>query len=124
MSFTANGKDLTTKRGKPICSIQQIFKATWLFRTYSPVTGDHFELVLSHCNSANIQVFLNEFSKDNLEEFKIIILIKGAFHKEKTLIIPNNTVLFFISPYSPKLNPSEKHGGQSKEHLQENCINY
>jgi transposase len=105
---TRNGKGLTAKGVKPICTFQQVFKTTWLFGAYSPFTGNHFELELPHCNSTNFQVFLNEFSKENLEEFKIIILDNGAFHKAKTLIIPNNIALLFIPPYSPELNPSEK----------------
>jgi transposase len=106
--FTRNGKGLTAQGVKPVCPFQQVFKATWIFGAYSPFTGDHFELELPHCNSANFQMFLNEFSKQNPEEFKIIILDNGAFHKAKTLIIPHNIVLFFIPPYSPELNPSEK----------------
>ncbi|TRX03373.1 transposase [Flavobacterium gawalongense] len=81
--FTRNGKGLTAQGVKPVCTFQQVFKAIWLFGAYSPFIGDHFELELSHCNSANFQAFLNEFSKENTEEFKLIILDNGVFHKEK-----------------------------------------
>lgn len=85
--FTRNGKGLTAQSVKPVCTFQQVFKAIWLFGPYSPFIGDHFELELSHCNSANFKAFLNEFSKENTEEFKLefklIILDNGAFHKEK-----------------------------------------
>ncbi len=106
--FTRNGKGLTARGVKPICKFQQVFKSLYLFGAYSPFTGDHFELELSHCNSDTFQVFLNEFSKLNPEEFKIILLDNGAFHKAKCLIIPDNIVLLFIPPYSPELNPAEK----------------
>jgi transposase len=106
--FTRNGKGLTAQGVKPVCTFQQVFQATWLFGAYSPFTGAHFELELPHCNSDNFQLFLNEFSKENTEEFKLIILDNGAFHKTKSLIIPNNIALLFIPPYSPELNPSEK----------------
>lgn len=106
--FTRNGKTLTARGVKPICTFQQVFKATWLFGAYSPFTGDHFELELPHCNSNNFQLFLDEFSKEKPEEFKIIILDNGAFHKAKILNIPNNIALLFIPPYSPELNSSEK----------------
>ena len=36
------------------------------------------------------------------------MLDNGAFHKVKKLIIPKNTVLMFLPPYSPELNPAEK----------------
>lgn len=97
--FTRNGKGLTAQGVKSICFFQQVFKATWLFGAYSPFTGDHFKLELSHCNATNFQVFLNVFSKENSEEFKIIILDNGASHKAKTLIIPKNIALLFIPPY-------------------------
>ena len=106
--FTRNGKGLTAIGVKPICVFQQVFQATWLFGAYSPLNGEHFELELPHCNSENFQLYLNEFSKENVEEFKLIILDNGAFHKAKSLIIPNNIALLFIPPYSPELNPSEK----------------
>ncbi len=76
-------KSLNGKGIKPICVFQQVFKATWLFGAYSPFTGDHFELELPHCNSNNFQLFLNEFSKERPDEFKIIILDNGAFSQIK-----------------------------------------
>lgn len=51
---------------------------------------------------------MNEFSKIKPDEFKIILLDNGAFHKSINLIIPKNIALLFIPPYSPELNPSEK----------------
>ena len=46
-------------------------------------------------------------SKKNLEEYQIILLDNGAFHKAKSLIIPENIKLIFLPPYSPELNPAE-----------------
>ena len=42
------------------------------------------------------------------DEFKILILDNGAFHKTKALKVPKNIKLLFIPPYSPELNPAEK----------------
>lgn len=106
--FTRNGKGLTAKGVKPLCTFQQVFKSLYLFGAYSPFTGDHFELELPHCNTDNFEMFLNEFSKVKPEEFKIILLDNGSFHKAKSLIIPDNIALLFIPPYSPELNPAEK----------------
>lgn len=106
--FTRNGKGLTAQGIKPVCEFQHIFKSIYLFGAYSPITGDHFELELSHCNTETFQVFLDAFSETNPTELKVILLDNGAFHKGKNLIIPNNIILIFIPPYSPELNPSEK----------------
>jgi len=59
------------------------------------------------CNSEVFQIYLNEFSKHNPDEFKIITLDNGAFHKAKSLSIPENIALIFLPPYSPELNPAE-----------------
>lgn len=75
---------------------------------FSPINGEHFQLILPKCNGINFQYFLDEFSKIEPNEFKIIVLDNGAFHKGKKLIIPHNITLIFLPPYSPELNPAEK----------------
>jgi transposase len=79
-----------------------------LFGAFSPITGKHFEMEMPFCNGDAFQIFLNEFAKENPNEFKIIMLDNGAFHKAKRLIVPDNMGLLFIPPYSPELNPAEK----------------
>lgn len=66
------------------------------------------------CNTVTFQIFLNELSKQNPEEFKILVLDNGAFHKSTSLVIPNNIALLFLPPYSPELNPAEKIWWQMK----------
>ena len=65
-------------------------------------------LELPQCNSTLFQVFLDEFSRQNPDELKLIVLDNGAFHKARKLIVPENIVLIFLPPYSPELNPAEK----------------
>ena len=102
------GTALQQRGIKPICKFQQVFKSMYLFGAYSPITGSHFEFEFPQCNRDNFQIFLDEFSKEDKKEFKIILLDNGAFHKGQKLIIPKNIWLLFIPPYSPELNPSEK----------------
>jgi DDE superfamily endonuclease len=104
--MTKNGKVLTAIGVKPICPFQQVFQSTYLFGAFSPITGDGFMLEMPNCNSASFQIFLDEFSKENGNEFKIIVLDNGAFHKAKSLIIPQNIALIFLPPYSSELNPA------------------
>lgn len=47
-------------------------------------------------------------AKHNPDEYKIMVLDNGAFHKAKSLNIPQNISLIFLPPYSPELNPAEK----------------
>lgn len=72
-------------------------------------TGNRqFQLELPVCNTETFQIFLDEFSKRPPEEFKIIVLDNGAFHKSRKLKVPENRALLFLPPYSPELNPAEK----------------
>lgn len=65
-------------------------------------------LEMPQYNSITFQSFLNEFSNQNPEEFKLIVLDNGSFHKAKELKTPLNIALLFIPPYGPELNPAEK----------------
>ena len=106
--LTSNGKALTAKGIKPVCPFQQTFENLYLFGAFSPVSGDHFLLEMPHCNADNFGVFLQQFAKQKPEEFKIMVLDNGAFHKARSLVIPENIALLFLPPYSPELNPAEK----------------
>lgn len=106
--FTRAGKTLTAKGVKPICKFQQVFLSTYLFGAFSPITGDSFLLELPFCNGNTFQIFLDQFSLQNEDELKLIVLDNGAFHKAKALRIPKNILLIFLPPYSPELNPAEK----------------
>jgi transposase len=91
-----------------VCNFQQVFKSTYLFGAFSPITGASFLLEFPFCNNDTFQIYLNEFSQQHPSEFKIIVLDNGAFHKASTLQIPTNICLLFLPPYSPELNPAEK----------------
>jgi transposase len=79
-----------------------------LFGGFSPINGDSFVLELPYCNSECFQIYLKELSAHKPTELKIVVLDNGAFHKTKSLIVPDNVVLIFLPPYSPELNPAEK----------------
>lgn len=79
-----------------------------MFGAFSPINGDKLLLEMPYCNTECFEVFLEELSKQNEEQFKILFLDNGAFHKAKRLNIPKNIALCFIPPYSPELNPAEK----------------
>lgn len=99
---------MTAKGVKPVCTVHQVFKSTYLFGAFSPINGDSFLLELPNCCTETFQVFLNEFSQQNPNELKLIVLDNGAFHKAHALIIPDNIFLIFLPPYSPELNPADK----------------
>lgn len=106
--MTKNGKALTSRGVKPICKFQQVFKSTYLFGAFSPITGDNLQLLLPSCDANCFQLFLDSLSIQRPCEFKIMVLNNGAFHKASKLRIPDDIALVFLPPYSPELNPAEK----------------
>jgi transposase len=106
--FTKKGKALTALGVKPICPFQQVFQSLYLFGAVSPIDGKSFFLQMPNCNGDNFQIFLDDFSLQESEELIVIVLDNGAFHKAKSLKIPENIILIFLPPYSPELNPAEK----------------
>ncbi len=75
--FTRNGRALTVKGLKPICTYQNIFKSTYVFGAFSPMNGHSLVMELQYCNGDNFQIFLNELSNKNAEKFKVIVLDNG-----------------------------------------------
>lgn len=106
--FTRTGKGLTAQGVKPVCPFQQVFKSTWLFGAYSPITGHHFHLELPHCSAYTFQIFLDHFAAERPDELKVLLLDNGAFHKAQRLCWPESILPLFLPPYSPELNPAEK----------------
>jgi transposase len=112
---TRTGRVLTAKGVKPVCPYQHKFENTYLYGAFSPINGNSFLLELPYCNTECFQLYIQELSKQNPTELKIVVLDNGSFHKSKKLIIPNNIVLIFLPPYSPELNPAEKIWWQIKQ---------
>ena len=80
---TKYGRGLAARGVQPVCSFQQVFEYTYLFGAFSPVTGTQFQLEMPYCNADTFQIFLDKFSVIQPEEFKIMVLDNGAFHKAK-----------------------------------------
>lgn len=99
---------LTARGVKPLVPYQHRFKNFYLFGAYAPVSGDHFTVEMPYCNTDCFEAYLEALSAQRPDEFKVVILDNGAFHKAKRLIIPSNIALLFLPPYSPELNPAEQ----------------
>ncbi len=76
---------MTIKGIKPISNFQQVFQSTHLFGAFSPKDGNNFLLEIPECNAKTFQIFLDKFSEQDKNEFKLIVLDNGAFHKAKSL---------------------------------------
>ena len=92
---------------RPICPSLVSQEYTYAYGAVNIEDG-HFEsLVLPHCDTDCMQIFLTEISSRHQEE-KIVMVVDGAgWHRSKSLKVPENMRLIFLPAYSPELNPVE-----------------
>lgn len=106
--MTHIGKCITAKGVKPIVKYKHAFQNTYLYGCFSPLNGDSFIWEINGLSTKIFEMFLNEFSKNNPRELKIIVIDNAGFHSTKNIAIPENIKLINIPAYSPELNPSER----------------
>ncbi len=105
---TVVGRLITALGIKPLGTWQWQFQAFWLYGAVEPATGERFFLEFSHVDSECYQRFLDAFSAQYSDSLNIVQVDNGAFHKAKSLRIPDNIILLFQPPYCPELNPIER----------------
>lgn len=106
--MTKQKRVLVSKGIKPIGKFQHSYKWLWLWGCFSPITGDAFYWETSHVGSDIFEGFLNDFSKKNPNELKLLVIDNAGFHACQNITIPDNVKLIRIPPYAPELNPAEK----------------
>jgi len=95
------------KPDRPVCPCLVSQQYVYAYGAVSIGDGQFESLVLSGCNTDNMQIFLDEISHRHAQE-KILMVMDGAgWHKSKSLQVPENMKLCFLPPYSPELNPQE-----------------
>ncbi len=72
------------------------------------MTGEGFFLILPYCNTECMNVFLEEMSKQYLEDDILMVCDGAAWHKSKAMKVPENITLLSIPPYTPEMNPIEQ----------------
>ena len=105
---TIIGRLITSLGVKPLGTWQWQFKAFGLYGAVEPTTGEQFFLQFTHVDSDCYQLFLDQFSPAYPDTLNVLQVDNGAFHKAKTLVIPDNIILLFQPPYCPELNPIER----------------
>lgn len=102
------GKCLSLVGLNPIVDYQHKFSNTYLWGSYSPINGDSFVWEINGVDSKIFEAYLQNFSRRNPKEYKILIIDNAAFHSTKNIDVPENIFLLRIPPYSPELNPCEQ----------------
>jgi len=70
--------------------------------------GESCFLVMPYCNTACMQVFLNQLQSTFPEDMIVLVCDGAAWHKSGTLKIPDQMTVLHIPPYTPEMNPIEQ----------------
>jgi putative transposase len=93
---------------RPVVPCHHIREYRYAYGAVEPLNGDNFFLVMPYCNTDCMNVFLRELSKKYKDDVVLLCCDGAAWHKSKTLEVPENIELFFIPPYTPEMNPIEQ----------------
>ena len=93
---------------RPSVPCHHIREYRYAYGAVEPLTGDSCFLILPYCSTVCMNVFLKELSEQYPEDMILLCCDGAAWHKSKTLQVPDNIVLFHIPPYTPEMNPIEQ----------------
>lgn len=93
---------------RPSVPCHHIREYRYAFGAVEPLTGDSCFLVMPSCDTTCMNVFLQELSSQFKDDVILLCCDGAAWHKSKTLVVPENLVLFHIPPYTPEMNPIEQ----------------
>ena len=96
------------KGDRPSVPCQHVREYRYAFGAVEPLTGDSCFLVMPRCDTICMNVFLEELSKKFRDDVILLCCDGAAWHKSKTLVVPENIILFHIPPYTPEMNPIEQ----------------
>ena len=106
--ITKQKRVLTAKGIKSIGRYKHSYLYKWLWGLFSPITGESFCMLTDSVCKDFFIAYLEDFSKMDPEELKIIVIDNAGFHSTKDVVLPKNIFLLPIPPYCPELNPAEK----------------
>ena len=97
------------RRGtRPRAPVDQRTKSAYIFGAICPKEGKGAGLVLPFCNSAAMQLHLEEIARTVAPGAHAAILLDQAgWHISGKLAVPDNLTLLPLPPRSPELNPVE-----------------
>jgi hypothetical protein len=99
---------ITAAGVKPHQLVLPRYEYTWLYGAAEPATGESFFYEMPALDSACFQCFLDEFSRAFPKNMNVLVIDGAPAHVARSLLIPDNVVLFRLPPYCPELNPMER----------------
>ena len=93
---------------RPVVPCHHIREYRYTYGAVEPLTGDGFFLIMPWCNTDCMNIFLDELSKKHPNDLILLVADGAAWHRSKTLKIPDNIEIFPLPPATPEMNPIEQ----------------
>jgi len=88
-----------------------------------PSSGSAFGLIMPELNTAVINQYLEQFSRQLAPGVRAVLLWDNAgYHVSRGLVVPSNVSLIGLLPYSPELNPVENLWHYLRSHYWSNRV--
>ena len=100
---------------RPVCRVLVSQENTYTYGAVNILDGRFESLVLPHCDTDCMQIFLDEISSRHVGGKILMVMDCAGWHRSKSLKVPSNMRLCFLPPYSPELNPVEHIWDELKE---------
>ena len=97
-----------SRQTRPSVPCHHIREYRYVFGAVEPITGEHYFWVMSHCDTACMNFYLNELSMAYAADQILLICDGAGWHKSNGLKIPENITILHIPPYTPEMNPIEQ----------------
>ena len=96
------------KGSRPRAVRQTGFTSLYVLAAVCAATGAVSALIMPELNTAVVNLFLEQFSRELPAGVHAVLIWDGAgFHTGAELVVPGNVSLIQLPPYSPELNPVE-----------------
>ena len=93
---------------RPIVPCHHVREHEYAYGAVDPIAGDRFFLIMPNSDTACMNIFLRELSAAYPKDYILLVLDNAAWHKSKSLAIPDNIYLFYLPPRTPEMNPIEQ----------------
>lgn len=110
-------KRITSKGIRPIISSEVKREYEYLFGMIEPLTGKDFMMAMPRLDTETMQVFMDEFAKEDPSSLHLILADNASAHTTDKLRIGENMVFIFLPACSPELNPIERFWKELKDWL-------
>jgi len=108
---------ITKKGARPKISSEIAREYEYLFGMIEPLTWKDFMLELPTLDTGMMQIFMEEFAKEDDESLHLVLMDNASSHTTEKLKVAENIIFIFLSANAPELNPMERFWKELKDWL-------